>query len=41
MKIKYKYQKFQRDAAQAVVDVFVGQPYGTPSYMIDRGMEYQ
>ena len=41
MKIKYKYQKFQRDAAQAVVDVFAGQPYGTPSYMIDRGMEYQ
>ena len=41
MKIKYKYQKFQRDAAQAIVDVFAGQPYGTPSYMIDRGMEYQ
>lgn len=39
MKIQYKHQKFQRDAAQAVVDVFTGQPYGTPSYMMDRGYE--
>lgn len=39
MKIQYKHQKFQRDAAQAVVDVFAGQPYGTPSYMMDRGYE--
>ncbi|MBP3261211.1 type III restriction-modification system endonuclease [Pseudobutyrivibrio sp.] len=39
MKIQYKHQKFQRDAAQAVVDVFAGQPYGTPSYMIDKGYE--
>lgn len=38
MKIQYKHQKFQRDAAQAVVDVFAGQPYGTPSYMIDKGV---
>ena len=40
MKIQYKHQKFQRDAAQAVVDVFCGQPYGTPTYMIDRGAGY-
>ncbi|MBP3197475.1 MAG: DEAD/DEAH box helicase family protein, partial [Butyrivibrio sp.] len=40
MKIQYKHQKFQRDAAQAVVDVFAGQPYGTPTYMIDRGSGY-
>ena len=37
MKIKYKYQKFQADAARAVVDVFAGQPYMTNSYLIDRG----
>lgn len=37
MKIRYKHQKFQTDAAKAVVDVFAGQPYKTPSYMMDRG----
>ena len=37
MKIQYKHQKFQADAAKAVVDVFAGQPYLTPSYMMDRG----
>lgn len=38
MKIQYKHQKFQADAAKAVVDVFAGQPYLTPSYMMDRGL---
>ena len=37
MKILYKHQKFQADAAKAVVDVFAGQPYLTPTYMMDRG----
>lgn len=37
MELKFKHQKFQADAAKAVVDVFVGQPYLTPSYMMDRG----
>lgn len=37
MRIQYKHQKFQADAAKAIVDVFVGQPYLTPSYMMDRG----
>ena len=37
MKIQYKHQKFQADAAKAVVDVFAGQPYLTPTYMMDRG----
>ena len=37
MRIQYKQQKFQSDAAKAVVDVFAGQPYLTPSYMMDRG----
>lgn len=40
MKIQYKYQKFQADAAKAVVDVFAGQPYLTPTYMMDRGSGY-
>ena len=38
MKIKFKHQKFQADAAKAVCDVFAGQPFQTPSYMIDRGV---
>lgn len=40
MRIQYKHQKFQADAAKAVVDVFAGQPYLTPSYMMDRGTGY-
>lgn len=41
MKLQFKHQKFQADAAKAVVDVFAGQPYLTPSYMMDRGINYQ
>lgn len=37
MRIQFKHQKFQADAARAVVDVFSGQPYLTPAYMIDKG----
>ena len=37
MKLQFKHQKFQADAAKAVVDVFAGQPYLTLSYMMDRG----
>ena len=40
MKLQFKHQKFQADAARAVVDVFAGQPYLTPSYMMDRGSGY-
>lgn len=40
MKLQFKHQKFQADAAKAVVDVFVGQPYLTPSYMMDSGTGY-
>ncbi len=40
MRIQYKHQKFQADAAKAVVDVFAGQPYLTPTYMMDRGKGY-
>ena len=38
MKLQFRRQKFQADAAKAVVDVFAGQPYLTPSYMMDRGL---
>ncbi|MGI6365252.1 MAG: DEAD/DEAH box helicase family protein, partial [Bacillota bacterium] len=37
MKLQFKSQKFQADAAKAVCDVFVGQPYLTPSYRMDKG----
>lgn len=37
MKLQFKHQKFQADAAKAVVDVFAGQPYLTPTYMMDKG----
>lgn len=40
MKLQFKHQKFQADAAKAVVDVFAGQPYLTPSYMMDQGSGY-
>ena len=39
MKLQFKHQKFQADATKAVVDVFAGQPYLTPTYMMDCGLE--
>ena len=41
MKFQFKHQKFQADAAKAVVDVFAGQPYLTPTYLMDRGYGQQ
>ena len=41
MKLQFKHQKFQADAAKAVVDAFAGQPYLTPIYMMDRGYGQQ
>jgi len=41
LKLQFKHQKFQADAAKAVVDVFAGQPYLTPTYMMDRGYGQQ
>lgn len=38
MKLQFKHQKFQADASKAVCDVFLGQPYLTPTYMMDRGV---
>lgn len=39
MKLQFKHQKFQADAAKAVVDVFAGQPYLSTSYLIDQGRD--
>lgn len=42
MRLQFKNQNFQADAAKAIVDIFAGQPYLKPSYMMDRGTgEYQ
>ena len=38
MKLKFRHQKFQSDAANAVCDVFAGQPFHAPTYMIDPGL---
>lgn len=38
MKIKFKHQAFQAEAAKAVCDVFSGQPKTTPTYLVDRGL---
>jgi len=39
MKLQFKHQKFQADAAKAVCDVFAGQPYLTPTYLMDKGID--
>ena len=41
MKLKFKHQKFQADAAAAVCDVFAGQPNITSGYIIDKGIVNQ
>lgn len=38
MKLQFRHQAFQADAAKAVCDVFAGQPFRTPTYMIDSGL---
>ncbi|WP_376770489.1 DEAD/DEAH box helicase family protein [Clostridium lacusfryxellense] len=37
MKLKFKHQKFQSDAATAVCEVFAGQPKLSSTYVIDQG----
>jgi len=37
MKLQFRHQPFQADAAGAVRDVFAGQPFRIPTYMIDPG----
>ena len=39
MKLQFKHQKFQADAAKATCDIFAGQPFLTPTYMIDKGID--
>ena len=38
MRLQFKHQGFQADAAKAVVDVFSGQPCLTSSYVMDEGV---
>jgi len=37
MKLKFKHQKFQADAAAAICDIFAGQPNISASYIMDKG----
>ena len=37
MKLQFRHQPFQAEAAKAVCDVFTGQPFDSPSYRIDPG----
>lgn len=37
MKLRFKHQKFQEDATNAVCDVFMGQPNETRRFLVDQG----
>lgn len=37
MKLRFKHQKFQEDATNAVCDIFTGQPNETRRFLIDQG----
>ena len=37
MKLQFRHQKFQADAANAVCEVFAGQPNGSAKYLLDQG----
>jgi len=37
MRLQFRHQGFQAEAAKAVCDVFAGQPFHVPTYMIDPG----
>ena len=39
MELRFKHQKYQLEAANAVCDVFNGQPCRTSSYQIDKGSD--
>lgn len=38
MRLQFRHQKFQSDAANAICEVFNGQPFHCPTYMIDPGL---
>jgi hypothetical protein len=40
MKLQFKHQKFQADAANAVCDIFKGQRHYSATYLIDRGVSF-
>jgi type III restriction enzyme len=37
MKLRFKHQAFQADAANAVCEMFGDQPFRSPTYMIGSG----
>jgi len=37
MKLRFKHQKFQEDATNAICDIFNGQPNKSKSYLVDQG----
>lgn len=39
MKLRFKHQKFQADAAKAVCDVFAGQPKLESTYIVEQGIK--
>ena len=40
MKLKYKHQRFQADAAKSVTDIFTGQQYcDSADFLIDQGKD--
>ena len=40
MKLKYKHQRFQADAAQSVTDIFTGQQYcDSADFLVDQGVQ--
>lgn len=41
MKLRFKHQKFQEDATNAVCDVFSGQPNETRRFLVDQGSKDQ
>lgn len=38
MRLQFRHQKFQSDAANAICEAFNGQPFHSPTYMIDPGL---
>ncbi len=39
MKLRFKHQKFQEDATNALCDVFAGQPNETRKFLVDQGQD--
>jgi len=38
MKLQFRHQSFQADAANAACDIFAGQSFRAPIYMVDSGL---